>query len=135
MDAGIDAGADADTDTGLDAGPDTDSDTNSDTDLDAGLDASTPECGDGELWDADGGAGSEICDDGNTNGGDFCSADCSFAGWHTFYGSLTHEYGVSVAVDESGNIYVAGGSFNTWAGPAGESPLHPYSWGGVTFSS
>jgi hypothetical protein len=46
--------------------------------------------------------------------------------WHTFYGSSGVDYGFGIATDGSGNICVAGRSSATWSGPAGGSPLHPY---------
>jgi hypothetical protein len=46
--------------------------------------------------------------------------------WHTFYGSIYDDYVGGLAVDRSGNVYVTGYSY-TWAGPASEAPLHPYS--------
>jgi len=47
--------------------------------------------------------------------------------WHTFYGGSGVDFAYAIAVDGSGNIYVAGDSTATWAGPAGEPPLHAYS--------
>ena len=47
--------------------------------------------------------------------------------WHIFYGSSTYDHGYAIATDGSGNTYVTGASWGTWNGPAGESPLHPYS--------
>jgi hypothetical protein len=37
--------------------------------------------------------------------------------WHTFMGSTIADYGYSIALDESGNIYVAGWSEDTWGAP------------------
>jgi hypothetical protein len=44
--------------------------------------------------------------------------------WHTFYGSNNVDHGLSVAADESGNVYVTGHSEATWSGPSGQPPLH-----------
>jgi len=53
--------------------------------------------------------------------------------WHTFYGSSTGDLGYGIAMDESGNVYVAGYSDATWNGPGGRSPLHSYSGDGDIF--
>jgi hypothetical protein len=42
--------------------------------------------------------------------------------WHTFYGNGSS--GDAIALDGSGNVYIAGYSYTTWNGPAGELPLH-----------
>ena len=54
--------------------------------------------------------------------------------WHTIFGSGDIDQGQSLAVDESGNIYVAGVSYDPtspgedpWTGPGGETPLHEHS--------
>ncbi|MBI5839741.1 MAG: SBBP repeat-containing protein [Chloroflexi bacterium] len=49
--------------------------------------------------------------------------------WHTFYGSLYSDRATGIAVDTSGNAYVVGVSSNSWNGPLGETPLHPFSGG------
>lgn len=47
--------------------------------------------------------------------------------WHTFYGSAAaSDYGLSMAVDGNGNIYVTGGSYATWG-----TPLHAHSGNGT----
>jgi hypothetical protein len=46
--------------------------------------------------------------------------------WHTFYGSGDDDYVNSLAVDGSGNAYLAGDSWASWNGPSGESPLHGF---------
>jgi hypothetical protein len=135
MDAGTDSGTDtdadgdtdADTDTGACEPTDTDTCPDGGADSDAGTDAGAPACGDGEIWDVDCCPYCEVCDDGNTVGGDYCGPDCDSSGWHTFYGSDSgYNWGSSVAVDGCGNIYVTGSSFSSWTGPSGESPLHPH---------
>jgi hypothetical protein len=42
--------------------------------------------------------------------------------WHTFLGSGYYDHGQAIAVEASGNIYVAGWSEGTWG-----SPVNPYS--------
>ncbi|MBW1849572.1 MAG: SBBP repeat-containing protein, partial [Deltaproteobacteria bacterium] len=37
--------------------------------------------------------------------------------WNTFMGSSTSDYGYGIAVDGSGNVYVAGHSYATWGNP------------------
>jgi hypothetical protein len=44
--------------------------------------------------------------------------------WHTFHGGDGDEYGLSVAVDHGGSVYVTGDSSASWDGPSGEAPLH-----------
>ena len=70
----------------------------------------------------------EVCDDGNTIGGDYCGSDCGTSGWHTFYGNdFTHDWAYEIAVDGEGGIYVAGEASESWTGPCGEAPLNAFS--------
>ncbi|MBN1445857.1 MAG: hypothetical protein JW957_07105 [Candidatus Omnitrophica bacterium] len=46
--------------------------------------------------------------------------------WHTFYGAPAGEEGRGIAVDAAGSVYVAGNGAQTWTGPAGQNPLHPW---------
>jgi hypothetical protein len=52
-------------------------------------------------------------------------ATSSFVTWNTFLGGSLYGYGNAMAVDTSGNIYVAGMSDTTWG-----SPVKPYAGGG-----
>jgi hypothetical protein len=49
--------------------------------------------------------------------------------WHTFFGSSNTDLGENIAVDTSGNVYIAGVSFESWNGPApaSTSPINDYS--------
>jgi hypothetical protein len=50
---------------------------------------------------------------------------CGTYQWHTFYGSTSgYDYAYDLALDDSGNIYVAGFSANSWNGPTGQAPLN-----------
>jgi hypothetical protein len=46
-------------------------------------------------------------------------------GWHTFYGS--DAYGFDIAIDASGNLYIAASNKADWNGPTGQLPTHPWS--------
>jgi hypothetical protein len=53
--------------------------------------------------------------------------------WHTFHGSSgSTDYGQGIALDQSANIYIAGGSNFTWNGPGDTPPLHGHA-GGSTY--
>ncbi|MFC1607454.1 InlB B-repeat-containing protein [Candidatus Latescibacterota bacterium] len=75
-----------------------------------------------------GGAAPKISDDeqGPPAGGkDAFAAKLNSNGvlqWNTFMGSIFEDYGESIAVDGSGNVYVAGTSDNTW----GSSPVNAH---------
>ncbi|MCK9459029.1 MAG: hypothetical protein M0R80_05265 [Proteobacteria bacterium] len=53
--------------------------------------------------------------------------------WHTFFGSIEDESDMMIAydaaVDEAGDLYVAGNSETSWTGPSGQPPLHAHSLG------
>jgi hypothetical protein len=53
--------------------------------------------------------------------------------WHTLYGSENGEGSFSIALDESGSIYLAGSSQTTWTGPSDEPPLHAHSGATMDF--
>ena len=48
--------------------------------------------------------------------------------WHTNMGSVSQDYAHAIAVDGSGNIYVAGWTESTWG-----DPIHPYASGRDAF--
>ena len=50
--------------------------------------------------------------------------------WHTFYGSGTGFERPTIAVNQEGDLYLAGYSTAPWNGPAGESPKIPFSTDG-----
>jgi hypothetical protein len=47
--------------------------------------------------------------------------------WHTFYGSDNIDTAQGVVVLSDGNLVVIGSSYDTWRGPASQSPLHAFS--------
>ncbi|MBN1661547.1 MAG: SBBP repeat-containing protein [Anaerolineae bacterium] len=56
--------------------------------------------------------------------------------WHTFYGSVGgDDYGIGMAVDAAGNVYITGYSDAPWQGDGGAEPLHAHSggWGADIF--
>ena len=57
---------------------------------------------------------------GYTGGGDVYAAKLDSNGsllWNTFMGSTVEDWADSITVDSSGNVYLAGGSNNTWGTP------------------
>jgi hypothetical protein len=44
--------------------------------------------------------------------------------WHTFFGGADWDIGFSLVIDETGNIFVAGQSGESWTGPNGENPFN-----------
>jgi len=50
--------------------------------------------------------------------------------WHTFMGSVNIDYGWAIAVDTSGNVYVAGTSYATWG-----TPVNPHAGGIDAFAA
>ena len=49
--------------------------------------------------------------------------------WHTFYGSGSDDYGRAIALDGTGNVYVAGTSTASWLGDGNTAPKHAHSGG------
>jgi hypothetical protein len=47
--------------------------------------------------------------------------------WHTFYGSGSDDYGRAIALDGTGNVYVAGTSTASWLGDGNTAPKHAHS--------
>ena len=58
----------------------------------------------------------------------FLIADEPILSWHTFAGSVVDDDGAGIAVDPSGNIYMAGWSDASWG-----SPINPHSGGRDAF--
>jgi len=50
--------------------------------------------------------------------------------WNTFMGSESLDYGLAIAVDGSGNVYVAGWSFVTWG-----TPVNPFAGSSDAFAA
>jgi hypothetical protein len=50
--------------------------------------------------------------------------------WHTCHGTGSNDWGIAVAVDGNGDVYVTGRSEAAWQGDSGQSPLHSHSGDG-----
>ena len=55
--------------------------------------------------------------------------------WHTFFGTLGSPMWTWIAVDETGDLFVAGTTQYSWDGPSGESPLDPLTEGGAIYGT
>ena len=49
--------------------------------------------------------------------------------WHTFYGSADNDQGEDIALDQSGNLFIAGWSATFWLGPDNDEPKYAYTGG------
>ena len=68
-----------------------------------------------------------------TGGGDAFAAKLDGSGvrqWNTFLGSAGADYAIGIALDGSGNVYLAGSSAGTWG-----NPVIPYAGGGDAFAA
>jgi len=153
-DGDLDTDIDIDVDTDIDADTDTDADADADTDADAHVDekyqwhtffgSADNDFGTHIALDSNGNAyitgfskGTWEGPDGeaplhSNSGGNADSfvLKLNSAGvyqWHTFYGSENDDWGSGIALDSSGNVYVAGDSDTNWNGPGGEPPLNTHS--------
>lgn len=71
-------------------------------------------------------------DHAHSGGSDIVAVKLDSSGmsmWHTFYGSAGWDEGNSIALDQSGNVFITGESHGSWLGAGSASPKYAYQGG------